>query len=127
MRMLVFAGICAMTTSGLLGIPRADTCRSSGPVMRLTKEQALALSDVDLPAYGGARKHYKQGFEAGNDYSTTRSSNFRLALRAGLKMTISQPMVSARQAQNMAILNVFPKRRGVLRTRKMHKCKRADW
>ena len=52
--MLVFAGICAMTTSGfLLGLPRADTCRSSGPVMRLTEEQAIALSDVDLPAWMG--------------------------------------------------------------------------
>ena len=54
MRMLVFAGICAMTTSGfLLRLPRADTCRSSGPVMRLTEEQAIALSDVDLPAWMG--------------------------------------------------------------------------
>ena len=51
--MLVFAWICEMTTSGFLGIPRADTCRSSGPVMRLTEEQAIALSDVDLPAWMG--------------------------------------------------------------------------
>ena len=55
MRMLVLAGICAITTSGfMLGVPRADTCRSSGPVMKLTEEQALAIDiHLDLPAWMG--------------------------------------------------------------------------
>jgi hypothetical protein len=46
--------------------------------------------------------------------STTRSSIFRDALRAGLKITTSQPWVRARAAQKIAIENVFPNRRGVL-------------
>ena len=55
MRMLVLAGICAITTSGfMLGVPRADTRRSSGPVMELTEEQALAIDiHLDLPAWMG--------------------------------------------------------------------------
>ena len=53
--MLVLAGICAITTSGfMLGVPRADTCRSSGPVMKLTEEEALAIDiHLDLPAWMG--------------------------------------------------------------------------
>jgi len=55
MRMLVLAGICAITISGfMLGVPRADTCRSSGPVMKLTEEEALAIDiHLDLPAWMG--------------------------------------------------------------------------
>ena len=53
--MLVLAGIFAITTSGfMLGVPRADTCRSSGPVMKLTEEQARAIDiHLDLPAWMG--------------------------------------------------------------------------
>ena len=51
--------------------------------------------------------------ETGEDTRTMRSSNLRDARRAGEKTTHSQPMVSARQATKMAMLNVLPKRRGV--------------
>lgn len=46
--------------------------------------------------------------------STIRSRSLRDARRAGEKTTISRPSASARQAQKIAIENVFPKRRGVL-------------
>ena len=39
--------------------------------------------------------------------STTRSSNFRLARRAGLKITTSQPIERARHAQKIAILYTY--------------------
>jgi len=44
------------------------------------------------------------GSEGANYYSTMRSSNLRLARRAGLKTTISQPNDRAKHAQKMAIL-----------------------
>jgi len=43
-----------------------------------------------------------------------RSKSFRLARRAGLNTTISHFWVNAKHAAKIAILNVFPKRRGVL-------------
>ena len=48
--------------------------------------------------------------------STILSSNFRDARLAGEKTTTSRPKASERQAQKIAILKVFPNRRGVLRT-----------
>ena len=45
--------------------------------------------------------------------STILSRILRDARRAGLKTTISRLVDSARQAQKIAMLKVFPKRRGV--------------
>lgn len=50
-----------------------------------------------------------------------RSSSLRLARLAGENTTISTPSERARQAQKMAIENVFPKRRGVdMSTSELH-------
>ena len=49
----------------------------------------------------------------------TRSNSLREARRAGENTTISAFCVRRKQAQKMAMLKVFPKRRGVLRAVKL--------